>query len=122
MSIINFHQNIQRNDKNQQFSIEKLQKSAQSLLNLLVNPIFRFFLDITPYSDDVPYQLLPSCKKLETFNELNLRKCPKTHIFNTQSPDYDFFSKFQSCHFPYFVDPQLHAKFQKKLMSGLKDI
>ena len=26
-----------------------------------------------------------------------------------------FFSKFRSCHFFYFNDPQRHAKFQKKL-------
>ena len=30
-----------------------------------------------------------------------------------------FFSKFRPCHFFYFIDPQLHAKFLKNLMSSL---
>ena len=31
----------------------------------------------------------------------------------------DYLSKFQLCHFFYFLDPQSHVKFQTKLMIGL---
>ena len=33
-------------------------------------------------------------------------------------PGLSFFSKLQPCHSFYFIDPKLHAKFQKKLMSS----
>ena len=49
----------------------------------------------------------------------------KNPIFDTRSPlipILGFFSKFQPCHFLYFIDLQLHAKFKKKLMSSLQDI
>ena len=41
---------------------------------------------MAPPSNDVPYCLLPSCKKSETFKELFRRKCHKTQIFDTWSP------------------------------------
>ena len=39
-----------------------------------------------PYSDDAPYCLPLSCKKLHTFNEQFPRKCPKTPTFYTWPP------------------------------------
>ena len=54
-------------------SIQKLIKSALSLLNLLINPGLRFFQNMAPYLDDTPYHLLQSCKKSETLM-INFRK------------------------------------------------
>ena len=72
---------------------------------------------MTPCSNDAPYCLLPSCKKLENFNDRFQRKWSKTTIFDTWShllPGLRFFSKFRPCHFFYYIDPQLHTKFRKK--------
>ena len=49
----------------------------------------------------------------------------KNPNFGTQFPlipGLRFFSKFWPCHFYYFIDLQLHAKFQINLMSSLQDI
>ena len=46
-------------------------------------PRLRFFKNMAPHSNDAPYCHLLSCKKLETFNDLFPRKCPKNQIFNT---------------------------------------
>ena len=46
-------------------------------------------------------------------------KYEKTDFLTLEPPksmDYDFFSKFWLCHFFYFIDPQLHAKFYKDLI------
>ena len=72
-----------KNLKNLQISIQKLQESAQSLYNPLINPRLRIFPNMPPYSDDMPYCLLISCQKLESFNEPFPRKCPQTQIFYT---------------------------------------
>ena len=48
-------------------------------------PRLRFFQNMAPHSNDSPYYLLPSCKKLETFNERFGRKCPKSQ-FLTLTP------------------------------------
>ena len=66
-----------------QISIQKPLKSDKSLINPLINPGLRFFPNMAPYSNDAPYCPLPSCKKLETFNDRFLKKCKKTRIFDT---------------------------------------
>ena len=71
------------------------------------------------YSNDAPYCLLPSCKKLEIFNYRFQRKCPKPNFLTLNLQIKIFFSKFLTCHFFYFIDLQLHAKFQKNLISGI---
>ena len=69
---------------------------------------------MAPYSNDASYCPLISCKKLASFNDWFSRKCPTTYT-------YTF---LHSCYvtFFYFTDYQLHAKFKKKVMSGLWDI
>ena len=86
-----------------QSSIEKFPLSAQFLLN----PGFRFLANVTPYSNDAPYYLLPPCKKLDNSNDQFCRKCPKPPNFVT-----DFFL-IQLCHLLYFINPQLHAVSEK---------
>ena len=58
---------------------------------------------------------------MTSFGE-NVQKKPSQTLNLPYSPDLDFFSKFPLSHFRYLIDPQLHAKIQKNLMSGLRDI
>ena len=56
---------------------------------------------MAPHSNDAPYCLLPSCKKLKTFNDRFPRKYPKKTIFDTWSPFIPrlrFFLQFRPCH------------------------
>ena len=47
-----------------------------------LNPQIMIFTKYGTTLNDVPYCTLPSCKKLETFNDQFLRKWPKTWIFS----------------------------------------
>ena len=67
-------------------SVGKLPKSAESLLNNLINPGLRFFKNMESYSNDAPYFLLPSSEKLGTFKDRFLRKCPKNPNFGHLIP------------------------------------
>ena len=59
----NFIPKFLKANKKQQFSIQKLRKSAQSLFNPLFNLGLRFFSNIQPYSDYIPYCLLEDFNK-----------------------------------------------------------
>ena len=60
-----------------------LLKDSQNVLNPLFDPGLRFIPNMAPHSNDAAYFPLPSCKKLETFNDSFPRKCLKTWIFDT---------------------------------------
>ena len=85
-------------------------------------------IKISPkYGTIVKWSILLPCnihKKLETFNDPFPRKCPKTQ-FLTLNPLIStikiFFNILAMSLFLLYW-PQLHAKFQNKLMSGLWDI
>ena len=99
-----------KKNENWQFSIKKVPKSAWSPLNPLINPRLTFFPNMTPHTNDDPYWLLPSCKKLEIFNERFPRKCLKNKIFDTYSPLIPRLSFFpnmtpHSNDAPYFLLP-----------------
>ena len=49
-------------------------------------------------------------------------KTPKFWHLIPLNPRIKICSKFEPCHFLYFINSQLHAKFQKKLMSNSRDI
>ena len=72
-SFINRHKNLNFMLKNStelkiimkrcHISIQKLVKSAWSLFTPLINTGLRCFPNLRPYSKNVPYWLVPSCKK-----------------------------------------------------------
>ena len=65
----------------------------------------------------MPYCLLPSCKRLKTFNDWFWKKCRRTLIFDIQSPlipGLGFSSKLRL--------PLTSCKVSEKLMNGLCDI
>ena len=65
------------------------------------------------HSNDAPYCLLPSCKKLETFNDQFPRKFPKTNIINT------FFKiPAMSLFFTLFTPPSPSCKNLEKTNEG----
>ena len=62
----------------QKFSTTGLEKIAENPKFRNLIPRLRFFPNMAPHSNDAPYCPLPSCKKLETFNDRFPRKCQKT--------------------------------------------
>ena len=62
---------------------EKVSKNLNFWHLIPLNLQIKIFSNYCTHSNDVPYCPLPSCKKLETFNDWFPRKCQKTRIFNT---------------------------------------
>ena len=94
---------LKKNWKTDKFLLKIFKKSLHPYFNHLNNPRLRFSQNIAPYSNDVPYFLLPPCKKLETLMtsfEENFKKPDFWHLISRLG----FFSKFRPCHFLYFID------------------
>ena len=103
---------LNKNWKTDKFLLKNFQIRAQSLINLGL----RFFRNMAPPSNDAPYCLLHSYKKLETFNKQFWRKYLKTQIFDPSLPlipRLRFFSKFWQCHFFTLLTPNFMQSSRK---------
>ena len=89
-------------------------KTSQKVLYPLVTPGSRFFLNVAPCWNDSPYHNPKNQKIFMTSFRENVNQKWKWPL--------RFFSKILPCHFLIYMDPQLYARFQKKLISGLWDI
>ena len=65
---------------------------------------------MAPYSNDAPYCPLPSCKKLETFNDRFPRKCQKPQL----NPQIKIFFKIQAVSLFLLYGPATSCKISEK--------